>query len=224
MGAFLVAGLIPFVIELPFSMLLQNEYATTFQTVIYFIVEILISLLGIVLSAGVLDIHLRMARKQECRISQTFGQVRERPDRYLIVGFLLMVFTVIAMLPGIAVTVYACFNPTTGIIILAIFLMMAGVAVGVYLALRLSLVFYLLLDDDTLSPWQSVTASANMMEHNVGRLLVLYLSFLGYMLLGVITLGIGMLWIVPYQTQTLTQFYLDVQKESSQKDAGPNFS
>jgi uncharacterized membrane protein len=63
-----------------------------------------------------------------------------------------------------------------------------------------------------------------MMEHNVGRLLVLYLSFLGYMLLGVITLGIGMLWIVPYQTQTLTQFYLDVQKESAQKNAGPNFS
>jgi hypothetical protein len=35
------------------------------------------------------------------------------------------------------------------------------------------------------------------------------------MLLGTITLGIGMLWIIPYQTQTVTQFYLDIKKEEA---------
>jgi hypothetical protein len=29
----------------------------------------------------------------------------------------------------------------------------------------------------------------------------------------VITLGIGMLWVMPYQTQTMTQFYLDLRGE-----------
>jgi uncharacterized membrane protein len=224
MGAFLVAGLIPFVIELPFSMLLQNEYATVFQTVLYAIVELLISLLGIVLSAGVLDIHLNMARQQEYRLSQTFGLVRDRPDRYLVAGILLMVFAILVMLPGIAGTVYAGFHPSTGSIVLAGVLMLAGIVAGIYLALRLSQVFYILLDDGELSPWQAIVHSAKLMKHNVGRLFVLYLSFLGYMLLGVITLGIGMLWVMPYQTQTMTQFYLDLLRERSQKTDGMNFS
>ena len=53
MGAFLMASLITLAIELPFSMLLQSEYATTFQTILYYVVDFLISLLGMVLSVGV---------------------------------------------------------------------------------------------------------------------------------------------------------------------------
>jgi uncharacterized membrane protein len=68
-----------------------------------------------------------------------------------------------------------------------------------------------MLDDDTLSPWQAIVASAELMEGNVGRLFGLYLSFLGYLVLGVITLGIGMLWVMPYMTQTMTQFYIDLR-------------
>jgi uncharacterized membrane protein len=211
MGAFLVAGLVTFVIELPFSMLLQKEYATVLQTVLYYIAEILISLLGVILSAGVLDIHLKMARGQEYHLSQTFGQIRERPDRYLIAGFLLMLFSTVLMIPGVGVSIYVSYHPDTLLLILAIALMLAGIACVIYLALRLSLVYYLLLDDDTLSPWQAIVASAELMEGNVGRLFGLYLSFLGYLVLGVITLGIGMLWVMPYMTQTMTQFYIDLR-------------
>jgi uncharacterized membrane protein len=219
MGAFLMAGLVTFAIELPFSMLLQSEYPTVIQTVIYYIVEILVSLLGVVLSAGVLDIHLNMARHRDYQLSQTFGLVRARPDRYLIEGFLVMAITFVVMVPGIAVSVYASYHPTTFPIILAIALTLLGVCAAVYLALRFSLVYYILLDDDEVTPVGALSRSAELMEGNIWRLFVLYLSFLGYMLLGMLTLGIGMLWIVPYQTQTVTQFYLAVQRESQQKSS-----
>jgi uncharacterized membrane protein len=127
-----------------------------------------------------------------------------------------MVITFIVMIPGIAASVYASYHPTTLPVILAIGLSLLGVCAAVYLARRLSLVYYILLDDDEVTPVGALSRSAELMDGNVWRLFVLYLSFLGYMLLGTLTLGIGMLWIVPYQAQTMTQFYLAVQRESRQ--------
>lgn len=219
MGAFVLAGLITFVIELPFSMFLQNEHSTELQAVIYVIVEILVSLLGVVLSAGVMEIHLNMARHREYRLSQTFGLVKARPDRYLIAGFLLMLILFVTMIPGVAGTAYAFFHPTTWWVILAITLAMFSVAAAIAMSLKLSLVYYIMLDEETLSPWQALAESMRLMTGNTWRLFWLYFSFLGYLLLGVITLGIGMLWVVPYQSQTMTQFYLAVRKEDAQYDA-----
>jgi uncharacterized membrane protein len=93
--------------------------------------------------------------------------------------------------------------------------MLFGTAAAVYLALKLSMVYYIMLDDEEVTPIGALAESVRLMEGNTWRLFVLYLSFLGYMLLGTITLGIGMLWITPYQTQTVTQFYLDIKKEEA---------
>ena len=41
---------------------------------------------------------------------------------------------------------------------------------------------------------------------------VLTLSFLGWTLVGAATFGIGFLWLGPYMTCTMLQFFLDVQE------------
>lgn len=210
MGAFLVAGLITFAIELPFSMLLQNEYASTFQSVIYYLVEFLISLLNVVLLAGVADIHLKMARHQEYRISQVFGPLKLRPDRYLIAGFLTMLLVFASVIPvGVGIA-NAILDPTVQSVMLAIALGAVSTVLVAYFELKISFVYYILLDDENISPWQAIKKSFYLMKGNMGRLLYLQFSFIGMNLLGLVSLGIGMLWVVPYQTQTMTQFYLDV--------------
>lgn len=210
MGAFLVAGLITFAIELPFSMLLQNEYASTFQSVIYYLVEFLISLLNVVLLAGVADIHLKMARHQEYRISQMFEPLKLRPDRYLIAGFLTMLLVFASVIPvGVGIA-NAILDPTVQSVMLAIALGAVSTVLVAYFELKISFVYYILLDDENISPWQAIKKSFYLMKGNMGRLLYLQFSFIGMNLLGLVSLGIGMLWVVPYQTQTMTQFYLDV--------------
>lgn len=210
MGAFLAAGFITFAIELPFSMLLQNQYATTFQTVLFYVVDFLIALVGIVLNAGVSDIHLRMGRHKEYRLSNMFGPIKTRPDRYLIAGFLATVIAFVMALPLAAGVVIEVMNPTVERILLAVGLGLLSAALLVYLELRFSFVFYLLLDHEEMTTIDAYKVSFGLMKQNVGRLLYVYLSFIGMGLLGVITLGIGMLWISPYQSQTLALFYLDV--------------
>ena len=218
MGAFLMASLITLAIELPFSMLLQSEYATTFQTILYYVVDFLISLLGMVLSVGVSGIHLRLARQQEVAVPQMFGPIRTRPDRYLIAGFLKMVLTFAAVIPlgiGIAYAILAPSVKATGI---AVVLGLVSLVLAAYIELKLALVFFLMLDDEALSPTRAFRLSADYMKHQMGRLLYLELSFIGMYLLGILSLGIGLLWVIPYRTQTLAQFYLDICKKVPQGD------
>lgn len=216
MGAFLMAGLITLAIELPFSMLLQSEYATTFQTVLYYVVDFLISLLGMVLSVGVSRIHLKLARQQETAVLQVFEPVRTRPDRYLIAGFLKLMLTFVAALPAGIGIAYAVLSPSVKATGLAVVLGLVSFALVVYIELKLALVFFLMLDDEALSPVYALRLSASCMKHQLARLLYLELSFIGMYLLGILSLGIGLLWVIPYRTQTLTQFYLDICKKVPQ--------
>ena len=60
MGGFLLIVLISFVIDLPFSMLLDTVYATTAQKIVYYAAEILISLIMSVLQIGLIHMHLSL--------------------------------------------------------------------------------------------------------------------------------------------------------------------
>lgn len=44
------------------------------------------------------------------------------------------------------------------------------------------------------------------------RLLLLELSFVGWWIMSILTFGIGVLWIYPYQQVTRANFYLEIKK------------
>ena len=54
---------------------------------------------------------------------------------------------------------------------------------------------------------EAITESRHLMDGHKMDLFVLDLSFIGWGLLGIITFGIGFIWIVPYYRQTKANFY-----------------
>ena len=50
-----------------------------------------------------------------------------------------------------------------------------------------------------------------MMDGEKMNLFVLWLSFLGWFILGIVTLGIGFIWITPYYNAAKTAFYEDLK-------------
>ena len=52
-----------------------------------------------------------------------------------------------------------------------------------------------------------------LMKGNRGRLFYLFLSFIGWSLLSLCSLGIAALWVRPYMNQTFVIFYLDCTGE-----------
>ena len=95
MGAFLAATLIPLAVELPFSML-QKDAQPLPVTIMFYVAEFLITLLSMVLSVGILQLHLSLARKKEMTLGMVFYGFKNHPDRYIIAGLLLIIATLIS--------------------------------------------------------------------------------------------------------------------------------
>ena len=52
-----------------------------------------------------------------------------------------------------------------------------------------------------------------MMKGHKMELFWLYLNFIGWIILSIVTLGIALLWVNPYLSTALAHFYLDLKEE-----------
>ncbi|CEI73558.1 DUF975 family protein [Romboutsia hominis] len=80
----------------------------------------------------------------------------------------------------------------------------------VILELALAMTPYIFVDKEELGLIDSIKLSIKMMKGNKWNLFVINLSFIGWALLCIITLGIGYLWLGPYIQLTITNFYIDL--------------
>ena len=88
---------------------------------------------------------------------------------------------------------------------------------GIIAQYKYSLSFYIMNDFPELSAMDTLRLSEEMMYGYKWKLFILQLSFIGWGLLCVLTLGIGVLWLVPYIEMTKANFYEDVKREWEKK-------
>lgn len=72
---------------------------------------------------------------------------------------------------------------------------------------------FLMADYPEMTASQAINASKAMMDGYKGHLFMLELTFLGWELLNVLTLGIGSLWLNPYMNAAYAAFYRQLQAE-----------
>lgn len=85
---------------------------------------------------------------------------------------------------------------------------------GIIKLLSYSMTFYIMRDNPEMSGEQAIRRSMEMMDGYKMDLFWLLLSFIGWILLCVVTLGIGSLWVRPYISTTMAAFYEYVKKEN----------
>jgi uncharacterized membrane protein len=91
---------------------------------------------------------------------------------------------------------------------------------GIVKGLSYSMAFFILRDNPSINALDAINASKKMMYGYKAKLFGLYLSFIGWGLLGIFTLGIGYLWLMPYMSLSLANFYEDL-KQNGQAATGP---
>ena len=84
---------------------------------------------------------------------------------------------------------------------------------GIIKGLAYSLTPFIVKDNPQLSPNQAINLSMKMMKGHKFDLFYLYLSFVGWIFLAILTLGIGLLWVIPYMQTSMAAFYLDVKND-----------
>ncbi|AEI39812.1 DUF975 family protein [Paenibacillus mucilaginosus] len=82
---------------------------------------------------------------------------------------------------------------------------------GIVAALSYSMAYYIRIDEPELSAMEALRRSKEMMKGHRWRFFVLGLSFIGWILLAVVTAGIGFLWVGPYMSVTSANFYTNLK-------------
>jgi uncharacterized membrane protein len=82
---------------------------------------------------------------------------------------------------------------------------------GIIAAFRYAMTFYILADNPGMEGLTAITHSKELMMGKKWKLFCLGCRFIGWFLLGVLSLGIGFLWIIPYFQTSVTIFYEDLK-------------
>ena len=149
-------------------------------------------LLSGVLAIGMCVITLQISRLGKSGIESIFDGFRKGLGNNIVAGILVQIFTflwtLLFIIPGI---VKSYSYPMT---------------------------YYILADNPDMAPTDAITESRKMMDGNKWRLFCLDLSFIGWYLLSILTLGILALWISPYNMMARAEFYESLKPQPAVED------
>lgn len=149
-------------------------------TFLVYFLQLLLSLAGMVFSTGFMWYCLGLARRQPGSYINLFDAFSDA-GRVILTGILISVFvflwSLLLIIPGIIA------------------------------AYRYRMAYFILLDHPDVGALEAISMSKAMMRGHKMELFVLDLSFLGWALLVPFTFGILGLWVAPYYTASIGNFY-----------------
>lgn len=185
----------------------QSIWAMVLEVLLSFILE----LISAVFSVGLIHFALHIVRNQPYKVSDIFFAFTSHPDKAIISRFLLFLMDAVCMLPAILFFIlYYIAQNASYLIMIACLLLAIGLVAAVIFHLSFEMVFYTLVDYPDASVIELFRYSLNVMRGHRIRLFYLVASFLPLFILSVCSLGIGLLFVVPYFKTTLALFYQDV--------------
>ncbi|MCK2000557.1 DUF975 family protein [[Brevibacterium] frigoritolerans] len=85
------------------------------------------------------------------------------------------------------------------------------IILAIYKSLQYSLVPFVLSADENIGVMDALNESKRLLKGNVGQLFLLNLSFIGWGILIILTVGILGIWIFPYYNATIYEYFLRLQ-------------
>ena len=85
---------------------------------------------------------------------------------------------------------------------------------GIIKSYSYSMTYYILKDNPELKNNAAIEKSMQMMDGRKLDLFLLHLSFIGWAILCLLTMGIGFIFLIPYMYTAQAHFYEDLKKES----------
>ncbi|MDD3797000.1 MAG: DUF975 family protein [Lachnospiraceae bacterium] len=219
-GALLLSNLISYGISV-LAAYAQPSGHSILASFISLLCAVITLLLIMILSTGSLYLYLNISRKRDCRLSDIFYAFSHHPDRIIILSILLFLISTVCMIPFFILFFFFAFPAGlhTSFLGNPFFLFLAALlctVLAVSILLNYVPVFYLYVDDPEKPALTLLRESRRLMYGNRFRYFRLQLSFLGMGLLAVLSLGIGLLWIIPYVSVTNAYFYQNLLENDNQ--------
>ena len=81
---------------------------------------------------------------------------------------------------------------------------------GIIAALSYSLTYFLISEDSTLSPLSAISKSKSLMDGYKSKLFIFWLQCMGWGILSILTLGIGLLFLLPFYYVSIATLYREI--------------
>ena len=208
-GAYLTVTLLTGFATVSVSTLTGNT-ASVFGLLIHYLLLFAVSVFTGLLSSGTAYFYLKIVTGRHAVAGDVFCGFRMYADKALTIQAWITLITYLGSIPeyivlyrmpghpdASALTRYGLCRILSGVITLVLDLLYAPA-------------FFLMHDFPQYSARELLTMSRKLMTGNKGRLFYIYLSYLPLFLLGLLSCGIALLWIVPYMNATLAEFYMDI--------------
>ena len=164
-------------------------------------------------TAGSVRFFYNVCTGQPYGIGDLLFAFKNRWYRFVGLNLIVSLVGVVMNIPYLVVMVAAELEPwAEWLQVLEFLLMILGTVLGIVFQLFFGLASLILVEDRQKGVFVSMGESARLMRGNVLRLIVLGLSFLGSILLSVLSCYLGFLWTVPYMSCAYIYFYLDIKR------------
>lgn len=207
-GALMLYFLIIMAISLLTTMAV--DLTKTSGLIIYYAVVFITQVLCGVFRVGFAYLYLNIASGRRAGVLNLFYGFRSHADKAIIVCFLLTLVKYAALLPYYILNWKYAASGSSGVFLAACICLVAGYAVIIGVYLNFSQCYYIMLDLPQYGALATLGLSRQFMKGHKGRLFYIGISFVPICLLGVLSFGIGFLWLMPYMDAALANFYFDV--------------
>lgn len=197
-------------------------------TTLYYIIDLAYLVISIPLSFGLIISFMKLKRGEEVKAFDFFKDGFSRFGKSWGIWFhtfvrlllpivcLFLIVMVMAFLSGFFAG-FGNINLSTVLTILTVVTYIATIVYIVSRALLYAIAYNIGYDNPELSSKACVLKSEALMKGNRGSYFLLELSFIGWAILACLTLGIGMLWLLPYMQVAVVCFYEKVAKSEVKK-------
>jgi uncharacterized membrane protein len=190
----------------------------------------LISTVGIIvwilisgpMQLGVTKYFLTTARKEPREMATMFTGFNKLVNAFvacLLIALFLVLWFIgpYAIVAILAYALYHCLSPAIyleripfSLIFLGLLFLIALAIPSIIASIRYSLTYFIMADNPELTAAEAIKKSSAMMAGNKWKYVCLNCRFIGWMLLCVLTLGVGFLWLTPYLVTSQAHFYEDL--------------
>lgn len=195
-------------IYLLISILISFVEGIVYSDILVAILTIISFMIGVWSTVGIPKFYLEFI-KDNRKVQLTDALVSlQILGKSLLYNIIIGIITFIILIIAIGITVFSIDN--TGILFFIRFIISMSIYVGfIILAIGWSQAPYIIVENN-IGVIESMKISMKMMKGYKLKYFTLGLSFIGWAILSILTLGIGFLWLIPYINLTFANFYKDI--------------
>lgn len=190
----------------------------TTSTILFLLLSTIVSVFVGAFNVGLAYFYLSLACGKPCHSLVIIKVFKDQPEKAIKVSLVHTLINFVCTTPSAYFLLILMQEKTLENLINWAIVFGVGYVIYIPASLFLSQTWYLMVDFPDYTAKEVLLTGCKLMKKHFFRFLFLKLSFLPVMLLGILSFGVGLIWIIPYKEMTYTCFYLDIMNPEKKEN------